>query len=99
MSGVDQFVGDIQPDGEGAGLGKVAPPPVVAGGSEFDSFNNDQPVGVGGEYGVSSLFRRQAPVGCQIAVSPCGRAVRFVVQVGADHGRVVGIAGCQQFPV
>ena len=106
MHGVDQAVGDVQCHGKVRNSLQVAAPPVAvrcvgcsAGAVAIDALDEDEPVGIDGQDSIARPFRCQSPIETRIATAPTGRAVRLVMQVGAnDHG-IIFITVCQHLPV
>ena len=87
---VDQLVVEVEVDRPVAHAHQVAAPPVGLALIGGDALDEDQPVGIDRADGVAGALGRRRPVG-RPAAAP-GAGVRLVVQVGADHRRVVGVA-------
>ena len=65
----------------------------------FDALDDDQQPRVLGQHRVAGAGGGGRPVASLVAAAPAGLAVRLVVQVDPDHGRVVGVPAGQQLPV
>ncbi len=97
MRRIDQLVVDGEFDRPVLNAHEVAAPPVGVALIVGDAFDKDQPVGIDLADGVAGAFGRRGPVGQPTAAPGAGE--RFIVQVGADHRRIVGIARRQCLPI
>ena len=96
---IDQLIGPGEANWKLARAFQVATPPVRIVAESLDALDDDQPIRIDLEDGVSCAFSRQAPVGPDIAIPPGGRSTRLVVQVRADYPRLRLVAASQHFPV
>ena len=76
---------------------QVAAPPVIVAIIIGNTFNNDQPIRIDIQHGITRFSRGTGPIS-RTTVTPSGTVVRFVVQVSTKDRVVTLIARGDGFP-
>src|SRR5258708_40075548 len=97
--GVYELGGLNEADGELPGAHEVASPPVILVLVRLDALYHDQPGRVDGQDGIATPLGRQPPVGRLHAAAPGRLAMRLVMEIGANDGRVVVVVLGEHDPV